>query len=209
MSQLLVQQYLNEIDKLRKISRSTTEGVISEAFKDLLKSWSRQLNWVFVAQYEFASVQKSRIRPDGTIFHSIGVPFGYWEAKDTADDLDVEIANKLRRGYPQDNIIFENSQTAVLIQNRAEVFRAAMTDTDALLKLLSLFFGYEREDVAEFRKAVEKFKADLPHVLDALRDRIEDAYAGQPEFREQADKFLRHAKERSIPASARPTSGRC
>lgn len=200
MSQLLVQNYLNEIDRLRKVSRSTTEGVISEAFKDLLKAWSRQLNWVFVAQYEFQSVQKSRIRPDGTIFHSIGVPFGYWEAKDTADDLDAEIAAKLRRGYPQDNIIFENSDTAVLIQNRAEVFRASMTDTDALLRLLNLFFGHEREEVAEFRKAVEKFKADLPHVLDALRDRIDHAYASQPEFRQQADKFLQHAKDTINPS---------
>jgi hypothetical protein len=36
MSQLLVQQYLNEIDRLRKFTGSVTEGVISEAFKDLI-----------------------------------------------------------------------------------------------------------------------------------------------------------------------------
>ena len=100
MSQQLINQYLNEIDRLRKFSGSVTEGVISEAFKDLLKTWSRQLNWQFAAQYEFASTQKSRIRPDGTIFHSLGLPFGYWEAKDTADDLDVEIRKKLAKGYP-------------------------------------------------------------------------------------------------------------
>ncbi len=67
MSQQLINQYLNEIDRLRKFSGSVTEGVTSEAFKDLLKTWARQLNWQFAAQYEFASVQKSRIRPDGTI----------------------------------------------------------------------------------------------------------------------------------------------
>jgi hypothetical protein len=50
--------------------------VTSEAFKDLLKAWSRQLNWQFAAQYEFPSPQKSRIRPDGTIFHSLGLPIG-------------------------------------------------------------------------------------------------------------------------------------
>ncbi|MGQ0750723.1 MAG: hypothetical protein ACT4PS_09340 [Betaproteobacteria bacterium] len=42
------------------------------------------------------------------------VPFGYWKAKDTKDDLDEEIQKRLRRGYPQDNIIFEDSQQAVL-----------------------------------------------------------------------------------------------
>ncbi|HCL66159.1 MAG TPA: DNA methyltransferase [Rhizobium sp.] len=195
MSQLLINQYLNEIDRLRKFSGSVTEGVISEAFKDLLKTWSRQLNWQFAAQYEFASAQKSRIRPDGTIFHSLGLPFGYWEAKDTADDLDVEIRKKLAKGYPQDNIIFENSHTAVLIQDRQEVFRCSMTDNDALLKLLNLFFGYEREEIREFRKAVEEFKTYLPFVLDALRSRIDAAYAQNPVFKAAAQKFLDTCKE--------------
>ncbi len=172
-----------------------TEGVISEAFKDLLKTWSRQLNWQFAAQYEFASTQKSRIRPDGTIFHSLGLPFGYWEAKDTADDLDVEIRKKLAKGYPQDNIIFENSHTAVLIQDRQEVFRCSMTDNDALLKLLNLFFGYERAEIREFRKAVEEFKTYLPFVLDALRSRIDAAYAENPVFKAAAQKFLETCKE--------------
>ncbi|MFA7416859.1 MAG: type ISP restriction/modification enzyme [Rhizobium sp.] len=195
MSQLLINQYLNEIDRLRKFSGSVTEGVISEAFKDLLKTWSRQLNWQFAAQYEFASTQKSRIRPDGTIFHSLGLPFGYWEAKDTADDLDVEIRKKLAKGYPQDNIIFENSHTAVLIQDRQEVFRCSMTDNDALLKLLNLFFGYERAEIREFRKAVEEFKTYLPFVLDALRSRIDTAYAENPVFKAAAQKFLETCKE--------------
>ena len=195
MSQLLVQNYLNEIDRLRKYTGSVTEGVISEAFKDLLKAWSRQLNWQFSAQFPFQSVQKTRIVPDGTIFHSIGLPFGYWEAKDTADDLDVEIRKKLARGYPQDNIIFENSETAVLIQDRNEAFRCSMTDTDALLKLLDLFFGYEREAIREFRKAVEEFRGKLPYVLEELRKRIEAAYATNADFRSEAKKFLEHCKD--------------
>lgn len=204
MSQQLINQYLNEIDRLRKFSGSVTEGVISEAFKDLLKTWARQLNWQFAAQYEFASVQKSRIRPDGTIFHSIGLPFGYWEAKDTADDLDVEIRKKLARGYPQDNIIFENSETAVLIQDRQEVFRCSMTDNNALLKLLNLFFAYERAEIREFRKAVEEFKTYLPRVLDALRARIDAAYAENAQFKVAAQKFLETCKETINPTLAEP-----
>ncbi len=204
MSQQLINQYLNEIDRLRKFSGSLTEGVISEAFKDLLKTWARQLNWQFAAQYEFASVQKSRIRPDGTIFHSIGLPFGYWEAKDTSDVLDVEIRKKLAKGYPQDNIIFENSETAVLIQDRQEVFRCSMTDNDALLKLLNLFFAYERAEIREFRKAVEEFKTYLPRVLDALRARIDAAYAENAPFKAAAQKFLETCKETINPTLAEP-----
>ena len=54
--------------------------------------------------------------PDGTVKDSLRLARGYWEAKDTHDDLDTEIQRKLDRGYPQDNIIFEDSRTAVLMR---------------------------------------------------------------------------------------------
>ena len=41
MSRLLINEYLGEIARLRVVSGSTIEGIISEAFKDLLKRWSR------------------------------------------------------------------------------------------------------------------------------------------------------------------------
>ncbi len=200
MSQLLVQAYLNEIDRIRRFSGVVNEQVIRPAFRRLLDDWSKAQKLVFLEEYPTVTSQRTTVYPDGTVLHDIRVPLGYWEAKDTADDLDVEIAKKLRRGYPQDNIIFENSQTAVLIQNRQEVMRCGMTDTAALLKLLTLFFGYERQEIAEFRKAVEKFKADLPAVLDALRAKIDEAYAGNAPFRKAADAFLKHARETINPA---------
>lgn len=200
MSQLLIHQYLNELDTLKKISGSLTEGVVSEAFKDLLKAWSKQSNLVFVSQYGFQSTQKNLIRPDGTILHDLRVPLGYWEAKDTADDLDDEIRKKLAKGYPQDNIIFENSHTAVLIQNRQEVMRASMTDVEHLGRLVRLFFGYERQEIADFRKAVRQFTQDLPAVLEALRARIATAYASNQPFKDAAAAFLIQAKSTINPS---------
>ncbi len=195
MSQILINAYLTEIDRLRRVSGTNTEQVIREAFKDLLKAWSRQQNLVFVAEHGLASNQKTSIRPDGTILHDLRVPLGYWEAKDTADDLDTEIKKKFLKGYPQDNIIFENSTTAVLFQNRAEVMRCSMADTKELQRLLTLFFGYERQEIALFRKAVAQFQEDLPDILEALRDRINTAYTHNPSFKTVADAFLAHAKE--------------
>jgi hypothetical protein len=52
-----------------------------------------------------------------------------------------------------------------------------------LQKLLELFFGYERAEIADFRKAVEQFKTDLPEVLNALRDMIEAAERDSDNFR--------------------------
>lgn len=200
MSALLVQAYLNEIDRIRRFSGVVNEQVIRPAFRRLLDDWSKAQKLVFLEEYPAVTSQRTTVYPDGTVLHDIRVPLGHWEAKDTADVLDEEIGKKLRRGYPQDNIVFENSQTAVLIQNRQEVMRCGMTDTAALLKLLTLFFGYERQEIAEFRKAVEKFKADLPAVLDALRGKIDEAYAGNAPFRKAAEAFLKHARETINPA---------
>lgn len=200
MSQHLINQYLNELDSLKKVSGTLNEQTIREAFKDLLKSWSRQAGLVFAAELEYPTRFKSTVYPDGTVLHSIRVPLGYWEAKDTKDDLDEEIARKTVKGYPQSNIIYENGHTAVLIQNRVEVTRCDMTDAEALLRLVSLFFSYERQEIAEFRRAVEQFKSDLPAVLEALRAQIDAAYAGNAAFQKAAQKFLKHAKDTINPS---------
>jgi len=83
----------------------------------------------------------------------------------------------------------------VLWQDRAEVMRCDMRDTAELEKLLGLFFGYERVEIFDFRKAVEQFKVDLPHVLDALRQKISAAYASNKDFKTAANEFLTHAKD--------------
>jgi len=200
MSRILIQQYLADLSKLRQVGGTHRESVVREAFKDLLKGWARSHELTFVPEYEIETPAKERRYVDGALLYGLRLPFGYWEAKDERDDLDAEIELKFKRGYPQDNIVFEDSREAVLIQNRREVIRCAVDDVDRLQRLLELFFGYERPEIAEFRKAVEQFKADLPAVCDALRDMIERAYDGNAGFRAAADKFLKQAQETINPS---------
>jgi len=200
MSQVLIQQYLNQLQDLKKVSGTHRESVVREAFKDLLKGWGRSRDLIFVPEYEIATPAKDRRYVDGALVHQLRVPFGYWEAKDEKDDLDAEIDYKLRRGYPQDNIIFEDSTRAVLVQEKAEVYRCAVDEVKDLEKLLNLFFDYERTEITEFRKAVEQFKNDLPVVLEALRSMIERAHKREPEFRNAAVEFLKHAQEAINPS---------
>jgi hypothetical protein len=40
MSQVLIQQYLDQLQDLRKVSGTGRESVVREAFKDLLKGWN-------------------------------------------------------------------------------------------------------------------------------------------------------------------------
>jgi predicted helicase len=195
MSQVLINQYLAQLDVLKRVGGTHRESVVREAFKDLLKGWGRQHELVFIPEYKLDSATKDTRFVDGALLHELRVPFGYWEAKDAKDDLDAEIEFKFKRGYPQDNIIFEDSTQAVLIQHRAEVMRCDVTDVKALEKLLKLFFGFERAEIADFRQAVAQFKTDLPAVLDALRSMIETQHAGNAAFRDASSAFLKHAQE--------------
>ncbi len=98
MSQLLIQQYLNQLAVLKKVSGTTRESVVREAFKDLLKGMGRSHDLTFVPEYEIESKTKERRYVDGALLHELRVPFGYWEAKDEKDDLDAEIEVKFKRG---------------------------------------------------------------------------------------------------------------
>ncbi len=60
---------------------------------------------------------------------------------------------------------------------------------------MKLFFGYRRPEIANFRKAVEQFKADLPAILTALREMIERAEHDNATFANAARLFLAHAKD--------------
>lgn len=201
MSQLLVQKYLNDLSDLKKASGSHRESVVREAFKTLLKDWGKSEGLLFIPEYEHTTAMDERRYVDGALVEpQLRLPVGYWEAKDTKDDLDAEIAKKFRRGYPQDNIIFEDTETAVLIQNRREVLRCAVADPEQIGRLIGQFFKFEPEVIREFRKAVEKFREDLPAVLETLRKAIDKAEGENAAFKKAAVKFLKHAQETINPS---------
>ncbi len=56
MSQLLIQQYLNQLATLRKVSGTDRESVVREAFKDLLKGSARSHDLVFIPEYEITTL---------------------------------------------------------------------------------------------------------------------------------------------------------
>jgi predicted helicase len=200
LSRQLINEYRAELDRLRAVSGSRRESVLREAFKDLLKRWGRSQDLHFVPEHDIVTAQKNRIYLDGALLHALRVPFGYWEAKDADDDLDAEIAAKSRKGYPRDNIIYSDDHTAVLIQDGHEVQRVAMDDTEHLQSLLNAFFAHERQEIADFNKAVRQFAADLPAVLEALRKIIADKRKGSKDYARAEQAFLKHAQEAINPA---------
>jgi len=173
MSKLQIQNYHTEVEKIIQYGGSRKETSIRVAFQNLLNSYCSTKNFILIPELEYRTKHNTTVYPDGTVKDALRLPWGYWESKDQDDDLDKEIKNKFAKGYPNDNILFEDSQTAVLIQAGQEVQRVSMVSAEKLDALLIHFINYERPEVQDFRKAIEHFKADLPTILNTLRETLD------------------------------------
>ena len=190
MSRFLVTQYQAEVKKIIQYGGSRKETAIRGAFQNLLNEYCKTRNYLLIPELDFKTRFDTVVYPDGTVKDAIRLEHGWWEAKDQYDNLDEEIEKKFARGYPDENILFEDSQTAVLIQHREEVARVLMKDADGLDHLLNTFIDYERPEVRDFRAAITRFKEDIPYILEALRDIISQQEDSNREFRNRRDKFL-------------------
>ena len=193
-----IERYHADKQRFIDFGGSDSELSIRRAFANCLDSYCRDHKEKLALVDELGASLGNR--PDGTVKDTLRMARGYWEAKDSHDDLDSEIERKFDRGYPRDNIIFEDSQTAVLIQNREEVMRVEMSRPGELHRLIRSFLDYELPEIEEFRQAQQQFKADLPTVIGNLREAVEEAEADNSEYQEAAVAFLELCKQSISPA---------
>jgi hypothetical protein len=121
MSRLLVTQYQAEVEQIIRYGGSRKETSIRGAFERLLNGYCKPRNYLLVPELDYKTRLNTTVYPDGTIKDAIRLEHGWWESKDQYDRLDEEIEKKFAKGYPDENILFEDSQTAVLIQHSQEV----------------------------------------------------------------------------------------
>ena len=179
----------------------THEQATRLAFSTLLDALSKSVGWTLVLEQSLAN----RKRPDGTLYDDVKFPRGYWEAKDTQDNLDAEIQNKIRRGYPLTNIIFEDTQRAVLYQNGRPALDVQLAERSQLVNLLNLFFGYTGEKIDEFHQAVQQFRERIPELARSVEATIETERARNQRFAGAFDAFhtiCRQAIDPNISADA-------
>ena len=193
-----IERYHAEKQRYIDFGGSDNEQSIRRAFANCLDAYCRDHKEKLALIDELGASLGNR--PDGTVKDSLRMDRGYWEAKDTHDDLDSEIQRKFNRGYPRDNIIFEDSRTAVLIQNSEEAMRVDMSRPGELNRLIRSFLDYELPEIEEFRQAQQQFKADLPTVIGNLRESVEWAEVNNPEYQEAAAAFLELCKQSISPA---------
>ena len=187
-SYLHIEEYRAKLQELIEFGGSDNEENIRPAFQNCLDAYCHDHREQLVLIPELKTSPSNK--PDGTVKDSLRMARGYWEAKDSHDDLDAEIKVKFNRGYPRDNIIFEDSQTAVLVQNGNEAMRVDMSRDGELHRLIRIFLDYELPEIQEFRHAQSQFKTDLPTVLENLRATVAEAEADNPEYQEAAASFL-------------------
>ena len=183
-----IERYHRELADLIEFGGADNEENIRPAFQNCLSAYCAEHSERLVLVPELRSDRSNK--PDGTVRDSLRMTRGLWEAKDTHDDLDREIRNKLDQGYSGDNILFEDSRTAVLFQDQQEVLRTDMIAPAALHELIRKFLDYELPEIQEFRSARQQFKTDLPNVLERLRETVVEAESGNPRYQEAARIFL-------------------
>ncbi|MEA5559018.1 type ISP restriction/modification enzyme [Nodularia spumigena] len=195
MSRLLVSQYQAEVQKIIQFGGSRKETSIRVAFQNLLNEYCKPRDFLLIPELDYKLPNGKFVYPDGTVKDALRLDWGYWESKDQYDNLDQEIEKKLNKGYPDSNILFEDSQTAVLIQAGTENQRVSMQDAEALDGIITNFINYVRPEVKDFRSAIETFKQDLPTVLDSLRDLIDSQGKNNVSFEAARNKFWDICKE--------------
>jgi predicted helicase len=184
----LIREYQRSLAALRGQGVENELG-LRRPFENLLADSARLHGWRFVAE-SGAKAGGHRIRPDGTVFDANSLPRGFWESKDSHDDLDREIDRKIRRGYPLGNTIFEDTRRAVLYQNRNPVMRADLSNTRDLADLLFRFYSHTEPEIREFEQAVEEFGQRVPDLARGLAHKIEEAHQHNRPFQEAFAKFF-------------------
>ena len=183
-----IERYHASLAELIEVGGSDNELNIRPAFQNCLAAYCAAHRDRLVLVPELRN--PSGIIPDGTVLDSLRMTRGLWEAKDSHDNLDAEIQSKFERGYPRSNIIFEDSRVAVLFQNGGEAMRVDMTDPASLHRIIGRFLDYELPEIGEFRQARQQFAADLPSVLENLRQAVADAEVGNAAYQDGVAKFL-------------------
>src|SRR6266446_4641529 len=167
----------------------THEGALETAFQRLLEETAKSHGWRLIPKQKL-KVGKHTIFPDGTLRDFFDIRCGFWEAKDTDDDLDAEIQKKIASGYPLSNTIFEDTRQAVLYQGGQERYRFDLSDQKQLVALLNEFFAHVEPEIDNFHQAVEEFQNEVPNLAKGLVEILNAAHQNNKRFQSAFDDFF-------------------
>ncbi len=142
-----------------------------QAFHRLLADAGKEHRWTLIAEQE-KKVGGRSIRPDGTFKDQMNLVRAYWEAKDTADKLEAEIEKKRKAGYPLNNIIFEDTQTAILYQHGQRILTVEMKGA-VMLAMTSTSHSFDRNT---YLRDLDRFYVANEHAARTMTDWSDTQY---------------------------------
>jgi len=187
----VIQQYYTQLEQYDEVS-ATHEGTVRAAFQRVLQDVGKKRGWTLVEEHD---MRDRGIRVDGAVKNEFDLYHGYWEAKDSDDDLEREVQRKLEKGYPTKNTVFQAPDQAVLMQDGGIVFKGSIEKPDRLVELLRYFFEYQEPAHEDWEKAVDEFKERVPELGRALKGIIEEERAENDTFREAFQQFFETCKQ--------------
>jgi predicted helicase len=175
-----VKDYYDALSNLATLGASN-EGAVSPSFAALLRHCARQFGWTLLEQH---SIKRNGhpLRLDGALVDAFNLPHGYWEAKDSDDDLGKEVKKKFAAGYPKDNILFQAPDRIIIWQDARLVFDEGITQPERLIQALAFFFAYQPPAYEQFGQAVEEFKIRVPELAAGLLQLIEKERVSNQRF---------------------------
>lgn len=162
----------------------THEGAVSSPFAQLLATCAKKVGVTLEPQHTMRSPKGNRIVIDGAIIDQYKLPIAYWEAKDMDDDLQRAIQEKRHKGYPFDNIVFQNPERAILYQNGQEVLDTDITEPENLIDALQRLFSYSNTTFKDWYDAVDKFSDRIPALAEKLKQIVEQEHKTNAGFKE-------------------------
>lgn len=184
-------KYYRTVKELRATTPALTEGNTRRAFGALLAGLGRRRRLTLIEERPMSSTKTGgSIRTDGSLVDAFNRPYAHWEAKDSADNLDAEIRHKIEKGYPIDNIIFEDTRTAVLYQDGFEARRTAISRKPDFAALLTQYLNYKAEQFENFNEAVQSYGEQIRDIATQLKDKIDSAHKDNRLFQSKFEQFM-------------------
>ncbi len=188
-----IKTYYAELEKYAQHG-AENEGTVRAAFQNLLQHYCHQSNLTLLCEKSHYTPEKRRITPDGEVVDTFGLPHGYWEAKDTHDDLYTEADKKFAAGYPSKNIVVQSPTHALLYQHGRLQLDLDISEPRNLIQVLKGFFAYQEENISAWHTAVAEFRDTVPELGDKLAALIQTERQNNPHFQEAFTSFHRQCQ---------------
>ena len=188
-----IKNYYTELERYAQLGEENG-GTVRTAFQNLLQHYCHRSNLTLLCEKTHYTPEKRRIIPDGEVVDAFGLPHGYWEAKDTQDNLHVEADKKFAAGYPSKNIVLQSPTQALLYQHGQLQLDLDITEPRNLVHVLQTFFAYREENIAAWYTAVAEFREMVPELGEQLATLIETERRNNPHFQEAFASFHRQCQ---------------